>query len=485
MANPTPFLAFNYQTASPQLVRYLNATPTTVGVTFGSQDGTGTNSTYMNRCSVIRFLGANTFLAITGNIIYRTTDGGASWGSTAGTGGTINAFGSFQSNHTGFRVIFDSTGAPWVALIYSRSGGGYSAIYSSDGINWSGYDAPDLGSSLNVPFCDSVVFGGQLLTLQFLTDTTLLTIAFDADTKTISYSTDAYALSGFNNGVYMSALCVYNNIVHALVFLSNGSAFKWDLIVWTGTSWNTVVANVGNETQPGQPVSDMKPALFTDGDFLYAMTMNAAFPLWKLSQFDTSYNYTSLNSLLPSPFQSGGASSSARTAVYIDGETTPGSAPNVFIYFANNGVTSTSWNLYQFSNTTLWTLIEVGGSAGHALALSKEVQGDYSWTSGGDSVEIVSATGIQGGVRFGFKLFSTSGSDSVGVKAWQNIQANAYPTAPATLANPSVGVLSGPSAGNSISGLTADNSTVYFVTWSATTDGFLPGQRPKFVMELF
>jgi hypothetical protein len=158
--------------------------------------------------------------------------------------------------------------------------------------------------------------------------------------------------------------------------------------------------------------------------------------------------------------------------------------PTVYIYFASNGTPGTSWTCYQWNgNASVMTAVGgAGGDAADAIPHANHSQGNYFWTgTNQDKIEIVSKAVTATGILYSFKLYSATGVDVVGVKAWWSANNNIpYTTAAATLSNPSAGIL----IGDTITGLTADNTTTYTVTWEPLTDGFSVDDYYSFVFEV-
>lgn len=470
----SPFLALNSRAATtPQLRRYVNATPSTVGVTFGTNDTDGVSlNNPRGNAPVVKFGGSQTFLAAVGMDIYRSTDGGASWASVK-TFSAAQLDSTSTSSKSGLFVM-DVAGLATAVIVTQKLGtANYFAHKSTDGTTWTTSGPFALAdASVSYP-ADSVVWQGKLVTMWWRNNDRLYSSVYDPATDTMTF---ADAALGQPVWFFSSALCVFNdNLYH---WSHNGNAGgAWWLSQLIAGVWSNlqVVAGVGNLDGP-----QCKEALFVDGAFMYAMWATGS--AWKCYQFPTSLVLVDVSaSVIPTALASGLATTQ-RMSVIVDERGVPGTAPTIWLYQSVDGTAGSSMNEWQWNGSASFIgntpggagsgPNDSGGSARDNLPYVKHAQGTTYWTATEDSTQLVSFTPVVGGISVGFKMYSDAGSGTGSIRAWFGTATQEYPLSAATLSG-------------TTTGLTKDNTTTYFVTWQAATDGFASGQRAKFVMEKF
>src|SRR5581483_116505 len=131
-----PFLALNSRSGTPQVERYVNASPVFIGAAIpgAAIDTDGTNINIPRGYpAVVKFGGSQTFIATSHQTIYRTTDGGATWASVKDLSSYTSA--GFSVGKNGLWVLHVNGVATLVMMTYLLS----TSIYvhkSTDGVSW-------------------------------------------------------------------------------------------------------------------------------------------------------------------------------------------------------------------------------------------------------------------------------------------------------------------------------------------------------------
>jgi hypothetical protein len=138
---------------------------------------------------------------------------------------------------------------------------------------------------------------------------------------------------------------------------------------------------------------------------------------------------------------------------------------------ATNDVAGTTRTYYEFiDDVTEMTQLDIGAPIEIAMPNVGQGGGDRSFISGEMDVRIISKpVSVAGGERISFMIFQKPGTSAIPNVKFRLLYNNegGPPITAATLSNPSVGSLS---PGNQeVTGLTADGTTVYQVTWNAIT----------------
>lgn len=475
-----PFIALNYQVGTPQMVRYAGASPAPVGNTFGTADtvATAANTTQPNG-RIIQFGGLNTYLAATGNNIWRTTDGGTTWTSVYTFTGLNPGGGIPNANKSGFNIFY-LNGIPAVGIMYITLSGSWSMFfaYSFNGITWTTVTATfvNIGGT-EVGVNDSLVIGNTIF-YSIATRPEIL-IALPGAATNIFMTP-----SGAASNQLTPSFCQFNNRVFILYIRTASTTLTLGEIVGQSSA---VIASLdtGLTGTTGQGMG----ALFVDGVNMYAIARGSAggYRAW---QIDSALSVTEITStVLPSVLttassQGGGT----RMRVLIDGVSSPGSSPDIYLYYAASA--DSMWAAYQWNgNAAQITLITQGGSTRTSLPFVNNVTGSYFVadsvfpSTAGISVEITNRIFTATGVRLSFKIYGTSAGGATSFRVYVGDENAEYPTVAGTLTNPSVGAISG---GNINTGLTADNGvTTYQVTWAAQTDGFSTNEQFRLIGDAF
>jgi len=476
MANISPFLALNSRgAATPQLKRFVNATPSFIGATFGVIDTDDVSLDFARGYpAVIKFGGSQTFLATVGLDIYRSTNGGTSWSSVKTfTGAHLNAARSIGKSGL---FVLHVAGVATACIVTAGAAGTaeYYAHTSTNGTSWT-----TLGPFV-APFADvydpsdSVVWDGKLATIWTRQpSTSTISSLFDPTTGTMTFAT--FGTSSGGNVQRTSALCVYQNRLFGLAHELGGASNTYfrELIagVWT---------NVGTALFAPSLTDSAKHCLFVDGANMYAFTPNGTG--WRAWKWNSALTRTEITSSVVPTALASGLGTSQRMSVIVDERGVPGTAPTIWLYQSVDGALASALNEWQWNGDTSFIGTtpgsagsgpnDSGGSARDNLPYVKHAQGTTYWTSGEDFVELKGMAPAVGGVSVSFTLYSDAGSGTGSVRAWHGSNTAAYPLTAATLTG-------------TLTGLTKDNTTVYTITWQAATDGYSSGQRAKFVLEKY
>lgn len=407
-----PYLALNSRTgASPQLQRFVNATPTGVGVTIHGavSDIDGFGADYPRGYPpVIKFGGSQTFVLTVGAGIFRSTDGGATWTQVKDL--TSYLSGGFTASKSGLWVL-NVSGVATAVLVTSVNGGpsSYYAHKSTDGVTWTTV-GPFAGNRSNAGEPnDFVVWDGKLVVLW--TDTTnevATSSTYDpaADTMTFA-AVGSFGGADFGSG---SSLCVFNNRLFAVV-RSYGGANSTRIIELVAGTWGTINAF----TTSGSSNEFSKSAMFVDGAFLYCfLTFGGA---WKCYQWSSAMGApTDISSAVIPTALASGMTAAARMSVIVDDRGTPGTAPTIWLFQSVDGTAASALNEWKWNGPSsfIGTLPgsansgpnDSGGSTRFNLPWVKNAQGATFWTSGEDFLQFAGFAPTPGGITASFKLYS-------------------------------------------------------------------------------
>lgn len=471
----SPFLALNSRAATtPQLRRYVNATPATVGVTFGTND---TDALSLNNprgnSPAVKFGGSQTFLAAVGSDIYRTTDAGATWVSVKTfTGAQLDA--TSTSSKSGLFVM-DVAGLATAVIVTHGTVGtaNYFAHKSSNGTTWVTSGPFSIADTAVIAATDSVIWDGKLVTMWWRNNDKFYSSVYDPAADTMSFA----AANGGQTVLYQScALAVFQGNLYQLLHSGNTSG-TWVLQQLVAGAWSSLQSATGFGTLDG---FQCKESLFVDGSNMFGVLSTGS--AWKVFQWTAALSRTDISATVIPTALASGLANTQRMSVIVDQRGVPGTAPTIWLYQSIDGTAGSAMNEWAWNGNAsfIGTLPgsaasvpnDSGGSARDNLPYIKHAQGTTYWTATEDSTQLVSFAPVVGGITVGFKMYSDSGTGTGSIRAWYGTATQAYPLSAATLTG-------------TTTGLTKDNTTTYFVTWQAATDGFSSGQRAKFVMEKF
>lgn len=450
-----------------QVQRYMGGSVTPVGVTFGSSDATFNSGLDHTRRKIIQVPAngyTDRFIATTGMGIWRSNDAGVTWVQVH----TFPAWSNpkdlnvvaMSERKSGFFTVQSAAGAPVLVMLYSGVSG-ISAVKSTDfGETWTAYGSVPGDQDLG----DACVFRGKACVM-FKTTKKLIT--FDHDANTVSSITDgtlggfdniSFALVPFNDRLISIAQVNYNSYAPQIMSWETGVAVQVGVLPGTGTDWNT------NGTY-------VIWAAFVDPNDgnLYLLAYrpnNGVSPGWRCFKITTAFVVTDVTStVLPAGFQA--LTDSAHVAIVADNEGSPGSTPTIRIFTAPNYLAATGWTEWTWNGaSSLVTAVSTSGSCLHALPQNVGV-GDVSyWTSGEPAIQKISEAPVSGGLQIGFKLY---GGGTKSVRLWHGSPTDAYPLSAGTLVGTSTG-------------LTADGTTTYYITWLVP---YSTGTRPKYQLEVY
>jgi hypothetical protein len=162
-----------------------------------------------------------------------------------------------------------------------------------------------------------------------------------------------------------------------------------------------------------------------------------------------------------------------RFTAIID-QSNPASPQTTLYYHETGDLPALSLSAYSWNDPNM-ILIDTGAASNYFIPHELDGGGDKFWTPNDvtptvDSVQVLGAT-----VRVSFKLH---GGGVHNVRLYWAL-GQAVPTNSGTLTNPSVGSITG---GNTMTGVTADGTTVYSVEWRAQFDGIADLDDINFIL---
>jgi hypothetical protein len=467
---PSSFFGLNgisAGTGTPQVRRYNGLSSSTVGNTFSSAQTVAIDATSQPLNRVIQFGSQNTFLALINNSVFRSTDAGVTWTSVFTFSGATNVSG-VPDCKTGLNVVYRG-GIPTVVFMSALSSfSSASGYYSTDGINWT-TDAPTSFAS-NTSYCNDTIFRNSLCALAPVSAGSGGFLAIYSPGSAISTIAGTVV-----NPAVTASLCVFNDQLLYMSIPNDFSTTFRRILVLNGGSLQTFSTLATGLTAIG---GTGKCGMFVDsnsGDLIAfnRKSIPGAWGCWSVTSAGVATDISS--TVLPSGMLSTSASVTARVLCFVDGQASPGSNPTKYVIYSDSNVTGTLETMYKWNGVgSVMTDIDSGGNIRDALSLSENCQGVNFWTSGENSVSLVSRTPTSGGIILNFILYSTGNAAVVNVRAWYGTQLEEYPTRAATLTGTTIG-------------LTADGSTTYQVTWTSTTEvpAVNPGDRFRLIMEVY
>jgi hypothetical protein len=469
---PTPFLALNVFSGTPQAKLFNGTQTSNLGVTFGAAD-TGRTAPPFAAQRIIQFGPTDTWYAVTGSSVYRTTDAGASWSSVL----TLTSLNAQQNIKTGLYICY-LDGIPRLSLFWNRTLGFGSSDWtiasSANGTTWT-------TTAVNLTTFDYT--GSHTLSSQFLYRNKIFAFWYGSANIIIGdpgSNSITIASSGLNSSSSV-AFGTFNGDLYALYRVEPGIA---RLAIYSGGGFVVVATLIGS----GVNNVAKEFGLLADGVNLYCFVYNTTATGWQCYQVTSTYTVTNITASIIPPGMTGttgggNAPDTSLVRIMVDQEASPGVDPIKYIYFTRSPQVTDSWSVFQWmGNATQMQQIDSGGGNG-AMALSLPIvpTGSYNWADGENTVVLLDRSPLLGALRLYFALYSDSGVAVVSVNAFTASLTQEYPTTVATLTNPSSGSMSG----NTITGLVANNgATTYEVTWQAATDGFDSGDAYSIILEV-
>jgi hypothetical protein len=412
----SPFLGLNSRDAtSPELLRFINAVPSSVGVTIhGAVNDTDASvgvRVARGYPAVVKFGGSRTFLATVGTAIYRSTDGGATWTAVKTfSAGQLDP--SYTVAKSGLFVLHVNGVATAVVVTKPFGSSSWFAHTSTDGVTWTTSSAFVGPNIFWYNPTDSVVWDGKLVTIWHDTNGAqgCVSTIYDPSTGTMSFATFAnYPSDQLQIG---TPLCVFNNRLFAIA--RGGQANDCNLRELVAGIWLNVTTI---STTQNFLSDDSKMALFVDGAFMYGFILQTSGSTgWNCFQWDSSLTQTNITAAVIPTALASGLGTAQRMSVIVDDRGTPGSAPTIWLYQSVDGTGASALNEWQWNGPTSYigTLPgnagsgpnSTGGDALMNLPFVKHAQGTTYWTSGEDFIQLAGFAPVQGGVAASFYLFS-------------------------------------------------------------------------------
>lgn len=472
------FLALKHRgTGSPEVLTYVGATPTALPASFGSLEVNGGVSadSEMSVARVVQFRGPRTLYTVLGDDIWRSTDGGTTFTSVH----TLTNVDTLSLSKAGPFVLY-AGGTPTLVVIYKSTGGAgneFSVARSTDGTTWTTVGPFASGQAGAPSFLSPVLWRGVLYMILGYSSGTSKLLSYAVSNNTVAFTNSPFDSSTKEP----TALCVFLDRLFALGFNSGGSITLEEFAAGSFSTELTLEAS-------GVTACTGRYAMFVQGSSLFAVYYRSTVDGWRFQEIvdtgggalgasDTTANVrpTLMGSTPPA---------TGRVGVLVDGETTPGAAPEVTLYYATDGDEGTLWNTFTWTdNATLagdaGAPDDTGGSAAHAMPFLPWVQGSTYWTDGELHIELVGVRAVFDAMEVSFSVQSVSGTEPVKVKGWFALASQAYPTNVMTIVSPSDGTI----AANENTGLTADGNT-RTVDWKVFDDGLTNGQFVSVILRV-
>lgn len=457
----------------PGVLRYLNATPTQVGNTFGLTDGAGTGvNESKQRNRVVQFQGQIYAMARDG--VYQKDD------PTTMTGGwtQVIAFTNPDTSNPGFSglYVWDNNGSPGLVGLWKASDGSNSHRWVKfDGTTWT-QGGPNNLNNFNV-YTDAIVFQNVLHTMHSTTGGGNSMAAFDVSIESHTGTTGVIDADG------IVSFCIFQGRLFALY--NEGGTEDKKLAEFTGGVWVEVsTIDAVSDTGPGTGVAQF--ALFTDGINLFALYANnnaSGDDGWRCQRSTDGLVWVDITTtVLPASLRStndGGTFSAnpqlQRFYPTYDVDASPGTV-SIFLYYATNGTDATTLTMYQWNGTgSVITQVDTGGDVTHSIPSGFPNHGERIWSPGELDVKIAGRTAVTGGEQVSFTAYG--GGSGFNFKLFYST--NGHPDLQeATLAGPVTGGSATLNGGlNRVEGVAADGTTVYTVVWDISADGITPGER--------
>jgi hypothetical protein len=440
----SPFLGLNIRDGTtPQARRYVNATASAVGVSFGSLDVLVANPQQCAQNRIIQFGGDdNTWVATTHNGIYRTANAGASWTLVQ----TLNLIQSNSQFKSGLYPV-DIAGVPALAMYYfTTTATEMRSYHSFDGITWIAGGpyalGVSIGPSINTGFRNELLFNNTIYMVYAGTQ--------GDNGYILRYSPGASSVSATfidtNQGNCRSVLVPWNGSLYFLKGFIGGGVFLYDVTAGGFTIVATMpqsgVASTSNPhsqhwTAFVDPATgDLCCAFYvtTAEGWQFVRVASGSFALTNVTATVRHITLSGTNAGGNSPINSGMRAS-------VDEEGNPGAVPAVGLYYSANQSLGTAMTMFQWNGfDSVITVLDTGGNATHALGIANRGGlGPLTWTASTLRVRPISWTGqaVQGGVRFNYRLYGPLGTEAVKVRVYRRTAAQPHTRFPCTLRSPS------------------------------------------------
>ena len=461
--------------------QYVNGTPTKLGTGFGTPYSVALNPTRTKpKNGLIQFQGE--LYAMAGDGIYKKDD------PTVTTGGWTQQI-SFTT---------PDIGAPRYSGLHAIEVGGVMTVVGVFGENtapdrwrWVKFDGTtwtqagvytELTTAMDFIQATQVYRGG-LYMFWMSASNSIYSLSYDPSSD--SFSQLAHP---FENGNLVMSMCEYQGRLFAI-----GTDFTSTLAEFTGGSWSTVFADYTNPAlgNNGSNNADGLWALLTDGVYMYALTAFIVAGVtrgWHCHRFDSSLNVVDLTfEVIPAALRptglggSGPSPNSQRFYAVYDSDTDPAN-PEIFLYHAVNGISGTSFTVYQWNydpanalgfGLNLLSTQDVGGDVYHSVPDTLPQGGCRIFTPGELDVKIVNRVGILGGEQITFRAYG--GGTGRKFKMFYSIGGDPN-LLEATLMTPVTGGSATFNGGlNQVEGIAADGATDYTIVWDIAANSVVPG----------
>jgi hypothetical protein len=488
--------------ATPQVFRYLNATPINLGNTFGTNDAAGSPQYWTRRNAVIHV--ASGVYAVQYDGVYRLQPDNVTWSNAGVDGGLTftnpDLAAGYGVSRSGLHVFYIGA-SPFVCGWYKTTTGADNLrgfrldvnagtwAEQTDVATGTALGSADGGSPHNeIPFKGLLYFGtgaaGGVVAQRTLSPSSG---SFSILTHPISNA------AGLN---YLYDYCAFDDVLYMVtpIDVSAGANGRPRLYALGAGTWNTtptvldtVPANLGL-TNGGVA----RWCLFTDSTNLYALCLVNTDGVgtnygWRLYQIDsalvvTDITTTVLPTSLRSPDDGGGAplAQTGRFFKFIDVDTNPAS-PAIYLVYTPNNDPAQAITLFQWvSNAAPLNLIETNGVASDAAPNLAQTGGDRIFTVGEMNILITNRQPVIGGEQIFFRAWGDPGPIDKYVRFYFSKQGE--PTSTQCVLTGTATGGSAVRAGNEIQQVEADDGTTeYSITWDVGANSVANGDRVQVV----
>jgi hypothetical protein len=437
--------------------RYVSATPTQIGNTFGTSLPRPNNTGSPKNC-IIQFQGD--LYAFGGDGIYKKDDPSVMTGDWTSQITFTNPT-TVSLRFSGLYPIVVSGALNLVCVFGDAAGTNQWRWAKFDGSTWTQATSA-VAAGTHASIDDTLVFNS---TIHIIGDSDAT--VFDPGTDTFSAPTEPFSGT-------QTSMCIFEGRLLAVYFWGGG----YRLAEYTG-SWNFIGTQFGSSINVAYT---SKATLITDGTLLWAFTpedpQNVSGPPdhWHVYEFDNTFVPTEITfTVLPGSLTVNQSIRQARFHAVYDLDTTVGTT-EIYLYHSTDSVATTAYTMYKWNgNSSVITSVDVGGVVAHALPTGYANNGERIWTAGELDIKITSVVATLGGEQISFIVYG--GGTNRKMKLHYALGGEPV-LLEATLMSPVTGGSATFNVGlNQVEGIAADGATVYSIVWDLPTDGVDSGTK--------
>jgi len=329
---------------------------------------------------------------------------------------------------------------------------------------------------------DSVSFGGRIILTGHDTSTGGYwnSVAIDPFAKTI-------VIGRYTSGANIAFIVSMGWFNDKLLAVGHGSNYPYLTVrEWAGTSFEhrlVTTINMGNNGAQTQLADVLWP---DSGDFIYVFCPNnSGNGYWSCIEVNTTdWSYSDIGAtVLPLALRPQAVTGHMAVRLVVDRITNP-STPDYLLYFCENpNLVGSVNNVYRWNGpASLMTLVDSGGAWHDAIAGGHYFGGERDFLPGSMSIVNTGTVPTLGGMIYKFRAYG-GGASADKVFRLKRLDATG------ALVNSTLSAASGGSAvldapNKKVTGIQADGSIEYSVTFDFTTDGFAVGGKAKLAPEI-